>query len=478
MPRSIVLSCVAASSSARRRRLTPTQHLLAGVTALALSAPGFSQAGTNAISGVVTDPAGGALPKASVVLHDLANTVSRKTVSDGSGRYALSGLPAGTYEVDISAPGFTVNRSLNVSVRDGAAVDLPVTLLLSDINQQVTVEADASDSIAAQLAPLDARLDARSARTEINDHYIENFSSPIADYSEVIALSPGTFNINPNGVGLGDSKNYFRGFADGQYDITFDGIPFEDTNSPTHHSWAFFPSQFIGGVDFDRSPGGASTVGPTPFGGSINLLSVPTKPRQDLRAGFSYGSFNTQLYDANYSTGDFGPGQKLNLWLDVHHLSSDGFQTYNYQRRTAGALKFQYKRSDSTVLTGFSSVLSLDTNTPNFTGPLRSEFLANGYNYLLNNNPGSAEFYRYNFYHVPTDFEYVGFRTDLGRGWYLDTKPYTYSYNNHQNYANTQGGTITSACDTEVAVESGYEQHGDDRLRLRYGQAEQLPQVW
>src|ERR1035438_359399 len=24
-----------------------------------------------------------------------------------------------------------------------------------------------------------------------------------------------------------------------------DGIPFNDTNSPTHHSWEFFPSQFI-----------------------------------------------------------------------------------------------------------------------------------------------------------------------------------------------------------------------------------------
>jgi hypothetical protein len=31
-------------------------------------------------------------------------------------------------------------------------------------------------------------------------------------------------------------KLFFRGFADGQYTMTFDGIPFEDTNSPTHHT--------------------------------------------------------------------------------------------------------------------------------------------------------------------------------------------------------------------------------------------------
>lgn len=407
------------------------------------------------LSGVVNDPKGAAIPNAIVVLHDTSNTVSRKATTNSSGRYTLTDVPAGQYELDTAAPGFAVSKTTSVALTVGQTLDLPVTLTISDINQQVTVEADASDSIAAQLAPLDARLDARSARTEINTHYIENFTSPIADYSDVIALSPGTFSVNPNGVGLGDSKNYFRGFADGQYDITFDGIPFEDTNSPTHHSWAFFPSQFIGGVDFDRSPGSASTVGPTPFGGSINLLSVPASSQQDLRGGVSYGSYNTILYDANYATGNFGPSRKMNLWVDVHHLSSDGFETYNHQRRTAGALKYQYKLSDSTVLTGFSSVLSLDTNTPNFNGPLRSEFQTIGYNYLLNNNPGSAEFYRFNVYHLPTDFEYIGFRTDLGHGWYLDTKPYTYSYNNHQNYANIQGGTITAACDTEVAIKPG-----------------------
>ncbi len=443
------------------------------IAAISAATPHLFAQSAGTLTGTVTDPRGAALPNAAVVVHNKGNTVSRKTASDAAGRFSIADLPPDNYEVDTSAPGFSVNKVLQVAVRANQPFELPVVLNLSDINEQVTVEAEASDSIAAQLAPLDARLDARSARTEISDHYIENFTSPVADYSEVIALSPGTFNVNANGVGLGDSKNYFRGFADGQYDITFDGIPFEDTNSPTHHSWAFFPSQFIGGIDFDRSPGSASTIGPTPFGGSINLLSEPARSQQDLRSGVSYGSFNTVLYDANYTTGDFGPGKKMNLWLDVHHLSSDGFQTYNHQRRTAGALKYQYKLSERTTLTGFSSVLSLDTNTPNFNSPQRSEVAANGYNYLLNNNPGSSEYHGYNFYHVPTDFEYVGLKRELGRGWYLDTKPYTYSYNNHQNYANTQNSTITAACDTEVAIKAA----AIDAVHLRHRQAEQLPQI-
>ena len=122
---------------------------------------------------------------------------------------------------------------------------------------------------------MDALLEEHSARTEITQSFIANYTSPLADYGEAVEMAPGTYTTNGNGPGLGQSKTYFRGFPDGDYDIDFDGIPFYDTNTPTHHSWAFFPSQWLGGIDFDRSPGTASTIGPTPFGGSIHLLSMP-----------------------------------------------------------------------------------------------------------------------------------------------------------------------------------------------------------
>ena len=456
-----------------------TGLLLAG-SALTVGAQSPVTSGT--LRGTVIDAKGGALQGAHVALHNAVNTVQRRAISDANGNYSFSDIPGGTYEVDTDAPGFATSMKKDVSVNNGGALDLTVTLKVSDINEQVTVEADASSSIAAQLAPIDARLDARSARTEITNHYIENFTSPVSDYSEIIQQAPGAFSINSNGVGLGDSKTYFRGFADGNYDITFDGIPFNDTNSPTHHSWAFFPSQWIGGVDFDRGPGSASTVGPTPFGGSINLLSKPAEADQNYRFGFSYGSFNTKLYDGNYTTGNFGPGKKANLSLNLHRMTSDGFQTYNYQQRVGGEVKFQYKFSDTMVLTGFAGVLSLDTNTPNFKGPLRSQVATNGYNYLLNNDPTSGSYSKYNFYHVPTDFEYVGFKKELGKGWYLDAKPYTYSYNNKQNYANSQTGAINTACDREVAATKTLAANyacGTDKLNSyrKYGTISQVNQV-
>jgi iron complex outermembrane receptor protein len=449
------------------------------------AAPIVAQTNAGAtLTGAVSDPRGALLPNASVVLHNQDFSFTRKATSDAAGHYTISGVRPGHYEVDTEAPGFAVTKSFDVALTDGQSTDLNVTLNIGNLNSQVTVEAEASDSVAAQLAPIDSRLDARSARSEITDHFIENFNSPVADYSESTQMAPGTFSVNPNGIGLGDSKSYFRGFSDGNYDITFDGIPFEDTNSPTHHSWAFFPSQWLGGVDFDRSPGSASTVGPTPFGGSINLLSKPATEQFALRGGVSYGSFNTQLYDGRLDSGKFGPGKKMNLTMDVHHLSSDGFETFNYQTRTAGALKFWYNFSDDTVLTGFSGVLQLNTNTPNFKGPLRSQVATLGYNYLLNNDSTSGSYYGYNFYSVPTDFEYVGFKTAMGHGWYVDTKPYTYSYYNHQNFANNQTGVIDTKCDTEVltttkGVKAPQFTCGTDKLNSyrKYGEISTISQV-
>src|SRR5258708_3855637 len=255
--------------------------------------------------------------------------------------------------MEVSAPGFALtDRTVEVAQR---VEEVAIALQIGDVSHAVTVDVNTADSIAAQFAPMDSVLEARSARTEISTPFIQNYTSPISDYSELLQMAPGTFSINSNGVGLGDSKTYFRGFKDGYYDITFDGIPFEDTNSPTHHSWAFFPSQWIGSVDFDRSPGSASTIGPTPFGGSINLLSHDLSARQGIRTSFSYGSFNTKLLDINYDSGDFGgKSKKSSLFVDAHRLTSDGYQTFNFQNRNAGSIKYRYKFSDKTVLTAFA----------------------------------------------------------------------------------------------------------------------------
>jgi len=207
-------------------------------------------------------------------------------------------------------------------------------------------------------------------------------------------MAPGTFSVNPNGVGLGDSKTFFRGFKDGLYTMAVDGIPFNDTNDPTHHSWAFFPNQFIAGIDFDRSPGSAATIGPTNFGGSINLLSRSVPYTPGIRATASYGSFNTRMLALDLDSGQFGgKDKKSSLVINLHQMLSDGYQTYNYQKRVAGFMKYQYRLNDRTTFTVFGGLVDLWTNTPNLKGPTRAQVAQFGDDYLLSGDPSRTDYY-------------------------------------------------------------------------------------
>lgn len=456
----------------------PSAHLRSAAlfTASLLSATFVAAQTTSSITGTVVDSKGALVSHAKVTVHTPDNHVIRNGISDDGGHFTIGGLPAGSYVLDADAPGFATTHQASVAVSGDKATDLTVTLRIGNLEQMVEVQADATTSIAAQNAPMDARLDARSARTEISSHFIENYTTPTADNTEMIFFAPGTFSVNPNGSGLGDSKNFFRGFSDGNYDITFDGIPYEDTNSPTHHSWAFFPAPFIGSVDFDRSPGSASTVGPTPFGGSINMLSKTLRQDPDITGSVSYGSWNTILSDVQINSGALGANKKTHFLADFNHLTSDGFQTWNAQMRSAGDIKVEYRFNDEKILTGYSGVGLLDTNTPNTKGPTRAQYQTQ-YNYLLQyTDPTRTDYAAYNFYHIPSDFEYVGFIMPLGKGWHVDTKQYTYSYYNQQNYASGSAAITNANCEPNGVVAKSC---GVDKLNSyrKYGDITTVSQV-
>jgi iron complex outermembrane receptor protein len=308
-------------------------------------------------------------------------------------------------------------------------------------------EAVGAAPTASKSAPSQSSLDARSAQSEVSNAFVRNYVSPVADFSQVLQMTPGLYSYSPNGVGLGDTQTFFRGFSDGDYSVSFDGIPFQDTNDPTHHSWAFFPSQFLGGAIVDRSPGSAATIGPANFGGSVNLLSRPLEPDARSSVFGSYGSFNTKIYGAEMETGQIGKDGDSNLLINAHQMTSDGYQTYNKQQRDAVSFKFQTALTDNTALTFFGSYIDLKTNTPDATAATRSQIAQFGDNYLLSADPTQGNYFGYNFYHVTSDFDYIGLTSNLGNGWKLDDKLYTYSYHNQQNFNNGLALTTTSAID-------------------------------
>ena len=114
-----------------------------------------------------------------------------------------------------------------------------------------------------EVAPAKASLDTMEPQTIINKSYIEDSVAETGDYTTILAIAPSMTGIDINGPGLSDGgvKNTLRGLPDGNFGINYDGIPFGDTNGPTHHSESYFPATTIGSIDVDRGPGNAGNLG-------------------------------------------------------------------------------------------------------------------------------------------------------------------------------------------------------------------------
>lgn len=414
-----------------------------------------AQTNAAAVAGVVLDQAGQRLPNATVSIRNQATGAVRTATTGNDGRFKADGVPTGFYTITVSASGFETTNRTEVEVALGKSDDLSISLAVGSVSQSVEVRATAS--VAAHNAPSQGSLEAQSAVSLISPQFIQNFVSPVGDYSDMVQMAPATFSVSANGPGLADTKIFFRGFKDGTYNMTFDGLPFNDTNDPTHHSWVFFPGPFIGSTLFDRSPGDATVIGPANSGGSINLLSKDLTSDPLIRGTVSYGSFNTRLFEVDFDSGPFGgTNKRSNLLLDFHNLSSDGYQTYNYVNRWGGDAKYQFRINDRTILTAYTGIIDMASNAPNVKGPTRAAVAQFGDNYLLNNNPADPLYYKYSWYQVPTDFDYVGINSELGHGWRIEDKVYTDRYYNHQQY---NGTTITTTSGTDKL--NSYRKFGD-----------------
>src|SRR5581483_5056963 len=77
--------------------------VLAGVGISSLYA---QTAGTGALTGTVTDPAGAVVPNVAITAINSGNGQERSAASSSDGRYTIGLLPPGSYMVRFSAPGF------------------------------------------------------------------------------------------------------------------------------------------------------------------------------------------------------------------------------------------------------------------------------------------------------------------------------------------------------------------------------------
>ncbi|MGI9527322.1 MAG: TonB-dependent receptor [Weeksellaceae bacterium] len=149
------------------------------------------------------------------------------------------------------------------------------------------------------------------------------------------------------GSGIGYTGMRVRGIAQSQINVTFNGVPVNDSES---HGvfWVDFPdvSSSTDEIMIQRGVG-TSSNGAAAFGGSVNLETTGRKRNPFAEVSASAGSFNTQKYMAYAGTGDIAEG-KFNLDVRGSYVKSDGYVDRASSDLYSGAINAYYRPNKNT----------------------------------------------------------------------------------------------------------------------------------
>ncbi len=327
--------------------------------------------------------------------------------------------------------------------------------------------------------PITSSLHTAEPQSIITRTIIEDSVSTTTDFMTIAALSPGASTTNlGNGPGFGDAKINLRGFADGKYNVTIDGIPFGDSNDPTHHSTAYFPDGTYDRIIIDRGPGYATDLGQASYGGNIHLISRSPDDKFGGEFIALYGSYNSSLERFTLNSGKMENLGGLKIIAVGEHKKTDGALTGVPGEWYNGFIKGEldlgsnakltllstynhsilYQPDSSNGASCFVSATGAPINAPSAVSAsdcqAASQIGTYGLNYAaLNpaqaaNSPWAAARNDWNWQDKATDFEIARLQWDITPWLSLDNKTYTYFYKNFTFEADNVG----TPCPTSTAT--------------------------
>jgi iron complex outermembrane receptor protein len=284
---------------------------------------------------------------------------------------------------------------------------------------------------ANEIAPVTASLEARQPQAIVSRSLIEDSLPATADFNQIALITPSVSSTGGNnGIGLSESKAQIRGFQDGEYNITYDGVPFGDTNDPTHHSTTFFPSNTIETLIVDRGPGNASQLGQASFGGNINLFSRAARDEFGGQLKAAYGSFDTYLLRGLLNTGAIDALGGSKFVFTGQYAHTNGALTYEKYRNYNLYGKAVIPLSSAVTLTVLGTYNNNRFNQPDKDGSTLYQQSLYGKYFSLNNDPKTPQYFGYNHTNKTTDFEVVKLEAQLSSKSVFENRTYTYYYDN------------------------------------------------
>src|SRR5215469_2278883 len=127
------------------RRLNLLLVLVVAAFAISTTVPfaqGQSLASSAALSGSVSDPSGARVANGNVTLSSPEKGITRTFKTDAEGNFSFALLPASTYTLTVTAPGFRTYKQEGIVLEVGQTASQAVTLIIGSVEQvEVTAAA-------------------------------------------------------------------------------------------------------------------------------------------------------------------------------------------------------------------------------------------------------------------------------------------------------------------------------------------------
>ena len=249
------------------------------------AAGAYAQGGaTSAISGVVTDTAGGVIPGASVVVKSNATESTFDVVTNTTGTFSVPALSAGTYTVTVSLVGFKTAVITNVRVQLGIPATINATLEVGNVAETITVTGASAELINTQTAAVTATL---------NVDQIARIPTPTRD-----VLNAVTYLVGVNQAGVARGGATVNGLPESFLNITMDGVSNNDNfNKSTDGFFApVRPRQDAIEAVTVTAAGGGAEVG----GHGAVAINFVTRSGPNRFTGSAYEYFRSPGLNTNY----------------------------------------------------------------------------------------------------------------------------------------------------------------------------------
>ncbi len=299
--------------------------LTAVLLALLLIA-GISQAQITSgdLAGTVKDPSGAVVPNATVTAVNEDTKIIYKTTANSAGEIHIGNLPAGNYDLTVTAAGFSTYSVKGFLIENSKTSTAPLTLSVSS-SQVVEVSANAGVALDTTTTNL---------TTTFSNEELANLPTATTGLGvlNTSLLSPGVASTGGIGIGVGPSVG---GQRPRNNNFTIEGI--DNNNKAVTGPLVYVPNDSVGSFtlitnqfspEFGHSSGGQ--FGTTVISGTNHFHGVVYEYFQNRNLNAASGIAGGKVPNPRYDNNRYG-GQ-----LGGPILKDKLFFFANYERNTIG----------------------------------------------------------------------------------------------------------------------------------------------